>query len=199
MSNIIINSFDGNKYTPLLPNANQANFANNSQNAVYATSANNSQQLGGIGSSQYFLKNDSPILSEIGKEIKGGYTQIVGTYQGRFYKASRFNVIPKITVYGYNWCGIIVCDWEGTGGSEELVEGLEIQIGDKYYSIGTVFGTNSSVKLYPISTTDEESNSRFNLSCRLTFGMGLGTWVSENKIHYLWFCPAPLIRKLTPN
>ena len=108
-------------------------------------------------------------------------------------------MIPKITVYGYNWCGIIVCDWEGTGGSEELVEGLEIQIGDKYYSIGTVFGTNSSVKLYPISTTDEESNSRFNLSCRLTFGMGLGTWVSENKIHYLWFCPAPLIRKLTPN
>lgn len=198
MSNIIINSFDGNKYTPLLPNANQANFANNSQNAVYATSANNSQQLGGISSSQYFLKNDSPILSEIGKEIKGGYTQIVGTYQGRFYKASRFNVIPKITVYGYNWCGIIVCDWEGTGGSEEQVNGLEIQIGDKYYSIGTVIGGNS-LKLYPISTIDEESNSRFDLGCRLTFNMGLGTWVSETKIHYLWFCPAPLIRKLTPN
>ncbi len=42
MSNIIINSFDGNNYTPLLPNANQAVFANNSQNATYATTANNS-------------------------------------------------------------------------------------------------------------------------------------------------------------
>ena len=153
---------DGNNYTPLLPNANQAIFANNSQNAIYATSANNSQQLGGISSSQYFLKNNSPILSEIGKEIKGGHTQIVGTYQGRFYEASRFNVTPKITVYGYNWCGIIVCDWEGTGSSEQ-VNGLEIQIGDKYYSIGTVIDSDSSLYLSPISTIDEESNSRFNL------------------------------------
>lgn len=56
MSNIIINSFDGNNYTPLLPNANQAVFANNSQNATYATTANNSQQLGGIDSSQFATK-----------------------------------------------------------------------------------------------------------------------------------------------
>lgn len=42
MSNIVINSFDGSNYTPLLPNANQAVFANNSQNATYATTANNS-------------------------------------------------------------------------------------------------------------------------------------------------------------
>lgn len=185
-NNIQMFQYDGSNYNQLNPN--------------FANVSNNSFSLGGIESSQYFLKNDSPILSEIGKEIKGGYTQIIGTYQGRFYKASRFSTIPKITVYGYNWCGIIVCDWEGTGVSEEMVEGLEIQIGNKYYSIGTVFEvTDGSFHLCPISTIDEEANSRFSLRCHLTFSMGLGTWVNETKIHCIWFCPAPLIRKLTPN
>ena len=53
MSNININSFDGNNYTQLLPNANQAVSSN------YATSARNSDTLDGHYASDFLGVNDS--------------------------------------------------------------------------------------------------------------------------------------------
>ena len=59
MSNIIINSFDGNKYTPLLPNANQALFSDK------ANKAQEADLLDSYHASSFLLKTESVSLDNL--------------------------------------------------------------------------------------------------------------------------------------
>lgn len=59
MSNIIINSFDGNKYTSLLPNANQALFSDK------ANKAHEADLLDSYRASSFLLKTESVSLANL--------------------------------------------------------------------------------------------------------------------------------------
>lgn len=150
MSNIIINSFDGSIYTPLLPNANQAVFANNSQNTVYATTANNSQQLGGIDSTMYATKKY--VDENFAKSIMGSYTGDGGYERNNVitYEEKPKFILISGTKYNPNYCGCAML------------------FADNRYCLA--YGMNNGViDIRNVDCSWNESNLGFNASSLLNF------------------------------
>lgn len=146
MSNIIINSFDGNNYTQLLPNANQAVFANNSQNATYATTANNSQQLGGVDSSQYatkqYVDGTDPLFARHKKIVTLSSGNIISFPQIETKKI--ISIIYRIN----NFSASIV-----SGKSEESTTNLNVNfMKDSSYSSSFLIINNMNAKDIRINT-----------------------------------------------
>lgn len=138
-------------------------------------------------------------IAVAGKSIVKDYRQLLGTFNGRFYNAKAYGTVPQIKVYAFESYGIITCDWSGSAGSNESFDGFEVNISGKYYMIGCLCSGNKMICV-PTAADDEASGSgRYDGEMGSVFSFSLGTWVNTTKIHCLWFCPSPIIRKNTAN
>lgn len=130
-----------------------------------------------------------------------GRTKLLGTYTGRFANTTGFSKVPEVTIYAYNTCAYIVCDWTGTASSAGQ-SGFEVKIGSTYKTLALMIyhkrwnGGNTYFVWQPLSSDDvfgyNEDYAPFCNNVRCEFENAYGTWKSPSRIHAFLYIYSPL-------